>query len=130
MDDPLKARLRLYLRSERALGLSAVPAAGEPAPIAEEDPGEPMLETSARPEPPQPRLPVKSPAQQAPAKTLFAGDPQAGLAAEGLIPPPTSGAFAGPPLSTQEKRARLIAMDEKEVRGCTKCRLCETRTHT
>jgi DNA polymerase len=85
---------------------------------------------ASRPERPQPKLPVKSPAQQAPAKTLFAGDPQAGLVSEGLIPPPTSGGFTAPPMSAEEKRARLIAMDEKEVRGCTKCRLCETRTHT
>ena len=129
MDDRLKARLRLYLRSERALGLNAVPAAVESAAVADEKP-DPMVDMPKRPEPPQPKLPVKSPAQQVPPKTLFGGDPQAGLAAEGLIPPPTSGAFASPPLSAEEKRARLIAMDENEVRGCTKCRLCETRTHT
>ncbi len=36
--------------------------------------------------------------------------------------------FTAPLLSTEEKRARLKAMDEGEVRGCTLCRLCQTRT--
>ncbi|MGH7193368.1 MAG: uracil-DNA glycosylase [Candidatus Saccharimonadales bacterium] len=46
------------------------------------------------------------------------------------MPMPMSGAFTAPLLSTEEKRTRLLAMDEQEVRGCTKCRPCETRTHT
>lgn len=29
-----------------------------------------------------------------------------------------------------EKQRRLAALDEQSVRGCTKCRLCETRTRT
>lgn len=43
---------------------------------------------------------------------------------------PTEAPFTAPVLSAEEKRRRLIAMDEVEVRGCTKCRLCEARTHT
>ncbi|HWP39569.1 MAG TPA: uracil-DNA glycosylase, partial [Tepidisphaeraceae bacterium] len=39
-------------------------------------------------------------------------------------------AFTTPPLSSEEKLARLKQMDEQEVRGCTKCRLCESRTRT
>jgi uracil-DNA glycosylase family 4 len=34
------------------------------------------------------------------------------------------------PLTTDEKRTRLLAMQEKEVRVCTKCRLSQTRTQT
>jgi DNA polymerase len=49
---------------------------------------------------------------------------------EGLIPSPSAPDFGSPVLGSAEKRARLIAMNENEVRGCTKCRLCETRTHT
>lgn len=130
IDERLKARLRLYLRSERALGLNAVPAAG--ATFSGEGDVSPELGSGPelRPEPPQPDLPVQSPARQTPAGALFGGDPREGLAAEGLAPPPAVEAFAAPALSTEEKRARLIAMDENEVRGCTKCRLCETRTHT
>ena len=39
-------------------------------------------------------------------------------------------AFEAPSLTPEEKRARLVALDDKEVRGCTKCRLCETRNNT
>jgi DNA polymerase len=39
-------------------------------------------------------------------------------------------AFDAPRLSPTDKRSRLAAMNDKEVRGCTKCRLCETRTNT
>ena len=131
MSERAKARLRLYLRSERALGLNSVRAAmGLLADRSVECDESATKIRAERPEPPQPSLPVKSPAQQAPAKTLFSGDPQEGLGAEALLPLPTSDAFSAPPLSTEEKRARLIAMAEKEVRGCTKCRLCEKRTHT
>ena len=131
MNERAKARLRLYLRSERALGLNSVPLAIGLVTDRSEECDESATKTREdRREPPQPKLPVKSPAQQAPPKTLFAGDPQEGLVAEGLLPLPTADAFVAPPLSTEEKRARLTAMAEKEVRGCTKCRLCEKRMHT
>jgi DNA polymerase len=124
MDDVTKARLRLYLRSERALGLNAV-VAGEMGEAETVDGKE--LE---RPEPPQPKLPLQSPVQAGPPKALFGEDEAAAPAAEKLMPMPIVEAFAGPPLSTEEKQRRLIAMNENEVRGCTKCRLCEQRTHT
>jgi DNA polymerase len=50
--------------------------------------------------------------------------------AELLPPTATAPVFDVPSLSTDEKRARLISLDNNEVRGCTKCRLCETRTNT
>ena len=46
------------------------------------------------------------------------------------MPPPATDAFTAPELPADQKRSRLIAMDNNEVRGCTKCRLCEHRTHT
>jgi uracil-DNA glycosylase family 4 len=46
------------------------------------------------------------------------------------MPPPSVDPFSAPPLAIEEKRKRLIALDNNEVRGCTKCRLCETRTNT
>ncbi|HSZ56854.1 MAG TPA: uracil-DNA glycosylase [Tepidisphaeraceae bacterium] len=119
MDDATKARLRLYLRGERALGLSSVPTGNSAA-----------VEQS-RPEPPQPILPVKSPVQSQARTNLFGSEPEAqSLAAEGLSPMPTVPSFSAPALSTDEKKHRLAAMNESEVRGCTKCRLCEQRTHT
>src|SRR5205814_5029346 len=33
-------------------------------------------------------------------------------------------------LPSEEKRKRLLALDNNEVRRCTRCRLCETRTNT
>lgn len=131
IDERAKARLRLYLRSERASGLKAVPCVRELLEDGAGTVGEPAPQIqSPDSEPPQPSLPVKSPAQQVPAKALFGGDPQEGLAAEGLVALPTEDAFAAPPLSTDQKRARLVAMAQKEVHGCTKCRLCEKRTQT
>jgi len=50
--------------------------------------------------------------------------------ASGLMPPPSVEPFTAPALSSSDKKRRLIAMDETEVRGCRRCRLCETRTQT
>lgn len=119
MDDATTARLWFYLRSERALGLSSVPtrSAGAVEPL--------------RPEPPQPIPPVKPPAQSHAPAALFAA-PSAGEtpAVHGLSPMSTAHAFSAPPLATDQKKSRLVAMNENEIRGCTKCRLCEQRTHT
>ena len=38
--------------------------------------------------------------------------------------------FSSPVLATEDKRIQLRALDENEVRGCPKCRLCESRTQT
>jgi uracil-DNA glycosylase len=38
--------------------------------------------------------------------------------------------FTAPPLAPEAKRIALQQMDEKEVRGCTRCRLSQTRTNT
>lgn len=127
MDESTRARLRLHLLSERALGLNAV-TASQPA-------GSSLVcdlpHDSAGPvEPAQPKLPAKSPAQMSPPTTLFGGNETAALQRDGLASLPTAQAFTAPPFSSEEKRRRLIAMDENEVRGCTKCRLCECRTHT
>jgi len=55
-------------------------------------------------------------------------NPQAGPSAPGPTIPSTT--FIAEPLKTSQKTARLIALDNNEVRGCTRCRLCETRTNT
>src|SRR5690242_11430404 len=127
MDDALKNRLRLWLRSERALGLPAVgPISLTEAP----SPGIADLPEPA-PEPPQPRLPVQSPAQaRARGANLVGGEDPAPPACENLLPPPSKECFTSAILSIEEKAAALAAMNENEVRGCTKCRLCEQRTHT
>ncbi len=47
-----------------------------------------------------------------------------------LFAEPQKPAADGAEFSPAEKQAQLAAMDAQEVRGCTKCRLCETRTQT
>lgn len=51
-----------------------------------------------------------------------------------VITPPTLLIFdepiAGPALPRDQKIAALAALDANEVKGCTKCRLSESRTHT
>lgn len=46
--------------------------------------------------------------------------------------PPTSGGvpFTAPRLPTEQKRVALAQLDANEVKGCTRCGLCETRTNT
>jgi DNA polymerase len=120
MDSGAKNRVRLWLRSERALGL---PAVGAP-PVVDASAAQPQdLQPEPETAPPvEQQAPVLSPSaiaapETVPAEALFA--PDAALRA-----------FDAPALDPDQKRERLVAMDEREVRGCTKCRLCETRTKT
>ncbi len=106
-----KSRLRLHLRAEKAFGLKSVPLSA--------DAGAVYADESEQPAAPEPVAPVVKPTQvKSPAlSALFAPDAD-------------SPAFDAPVLSPDDKRKRLIALDENEVRGCTKCRLCERRTNT
>jgi DNA polymerase len=126
MDDTVKARMRLYLRSERARGLNAVPAmeiseAAEPFIISEQ----------SVPETAQMRTPAKPSTRSAPQPAV--AQP---VMFQASVPSPAGSHFSpgqpftAPLLSTEEKRQRLLSMNEKEVRVCTKCRLCEKRTNT
>ena len=128
MDDPSKARVRLYLRSEKARGLNAVraPKRSDARPFHE-------VQEPASAEPPQRQAAAQSTppqrAKSAAASALFPGaTPE--VKTPGFTPIPLDQPFSAPLLSTEEKRQRLSAMNEKEVRLCTLCRLCETRTHT
>jgi uracil-DNA glycosylase family 4 len=140
MKGDARSRLRLHLRAEKAFGLSAVhvpgvaggPAEGpvETAPLSAAPAADPVAELDtmedARRIPPS-NAPVVKPTQVA-AKSPAAAvttTPTTLYAPDADAPP-----FDAPPLSADEKRGRLIAMDANEVRGCTKCRLCETRTNT
>jgi uracil-DNA glycosylase len=146
MSDAARHRLRLWLRSERALGLTSVAARAPLAPggINDEAAGAGALDSVREAEAPDPAVdcePVRawavpqavaSPAAAStPGKSgafsLFADEqPTAAL----VMPSPEAPAFEAPPLSPDEKRQRLIAMDANEVSVCTRCRLCETRTKT
>lgn len=83
-----------------------------------------------RPTPAQAPRPLPSPAHT-PGKTAAKVAPPDPVAARaGLMPPPSVEAFTAPSLGAEEKRIRLQQLDQNEVRGCTRCRLCQTRTHT
>ena len=128
--ETLKARARLWLRSERAFGLDALPvvftdgAAQDVAPVHEPD----------GPMPPPPGAEATAATSRAARSTNLFGvseSPAPAMRAAGLVPAPSSTEpFSSPVLSVEEKRIRLRELDENEVRGCTKCRLCESRTHT
>jgi DNA polymerase len=122
MAGDVKSRLRWHLKAERAFGLKTVPiraAAEIPHDESDELPATHCADETDRPAAPPPVAPVVRPTLAATKKVdaLFAPDPNAP-------------AFDAPPLSPDDKRRRLIALDENEVRGCTKCRLCEKRTKT
>jgi len=128
MDGGARNRVKLWLRAEKSFGLSVValtpddarpPAteSGAADECAVEDCGE---ATTAAPEP---RAPVVLP------PTAAGGGGPYG-ATDLFAPAAEQPAFGARPLTADQKRERLVALDENEVRGCTKCRLCETRTQT
>lgn len=126
--DKLKARQRLALRAERAFGLSAVRfTQRSPDAVSAEDEVDRSLPETHPQDGPMMRD-AGIPAAPATGGGLF------GKAVEELrsVPPAFAKAevLTSAVLTTDEKRLRLQQLDENEVRGCTKCRLCETRTHT
>jgi DNA polymerase len=119
--EKIKARVRLALRAERAFGINSVvksqasPQAATANPVEESEPTVRDVAPSAAQQP----------------VDLF-GRPANKQSAQqrGLAPPPTVEPFTAKPLPTADKVARLAAMETKEVRCCTQCRLCEKRTKT
>ena len=135
----IQNRVRLWLRSERAFGLNFVPvqsvgglqrhdaivqsnvASSPPQKMADDQrratttvtpprfgqPSAPTSESSPAVEPPRNTAPLKP-----------------------LVPMPSAEPFDAPTLPREDKARRLTALDNNEVRGCTKCRLCETRSNT
>src|SRR4051794_17737661 len=123
----LRARARLSLRAERAFGLNSLPGSSKESIEAECRTSDP--ETPAKPAAAACATQATSPATDLFGRAVItpaAPPPPRGFAPTLLAQP----SFSAPPLSREEKIARLREMDEREVRGCTKCRLCERRTHT
>jgi DNA polymerase len=119
-DPAIRHRLLLSLRGEKAWGLKSIRRGTiEPA-VEMDDEAEPEVQAMPPPRKSNPAIPPRAAAPAVPAPRE---SPR-------VVSLPTEAAFSAPLLSTEEKRARLAAMDEKEVRGCPKCRLCQTRTHT
>jgi hypothetical protein len=127
MDSGAKNRARLWLRSEKLFGLPNVvapPAFDAPAREDSFAAPEPTPAPPVAPVRPQRPAPAHTPAPVAPAApklagALFAGDDPYG--GTDLAPPGANApAFDAPPLMPDEKRSRLLALDNNEVRGCTK----------
>jgi DNA polymerase len=121
-----KARLRLWLRGEKALGLGSLPS-----PIVVERAAAPV---GARSEsmPPQPKVVAPQVAQvrQAIVNLFGVEEPQTQKEIATPMPDPKSPAFEAAELGVAEKRIRLTQLNDNEVKVCTKCRLSETRTNT
>src|SRR5689334_9569839 len=122
MDRAARNRLGLWLRSERAFGLPSVVLPGAPtAEAAANSANDPDQLT-------EPAPPAEAPVVMPPASPRATVRPPG--ATDLFAPAADQPSFDAPGLSPEDKRARLMALDDKEVRGCTKCRLCETRTNT
>ena len=145
MDARAKNRVRLWLQTEKIFGLPSVPAPAVGAFAAAVDEAEAQASGGAAPvATPQVRevqqrrdvvepvrtAPVADPAAEAVAADQASAAPGSFAPAGLFAPDADAPAFDAPPLETAEKAARLAALNDKEVRGCTKCRLCETRKNT
>ncbi|HEV2296634.1 MAG TPA: uracil-DNA glycosylase [Tepidisphaeraceae bacterium] len=127
MDGGVKNRLRLWLRSERALGLSASLAAPPPPGM-----GAARVDAIVNTDDGDADSPADSLRESQPSAALYArlSAPNEMAPRGGMMPPPSVEPFTAPLLVPDEKRSRLIALDNNEVRGCTRCRLCQSRTNT
>jgi DNA polymerase len=138
-------RVRLWLRSERAFGLNFVPvplqrhgaivqsnvAANSPPPQVADDDDERRTATTITP----PRFGQPSATRSQSSSSLSslnaAVEPPRNTAPiKPLVPMPSAQPFDAPTLPREDKARRLTALDNNEVRDCTKCRLCETRSNT
>jgi len=110
------------------MGLNSVPAPNDEvimAEVADTD----FQKADGRFEPGQPRVQVKSSAKVNP-PALFGGDKNVSSGPTVSTPLLAPSLLDAPLLTSEEKRLKLLAMNETEVSVCTKCRLCETRTRT
>ena len=143
-----KARARLALRAERALGLTSVrykkAKTGEASsprsrPLAAQTSSAQALsaQTTSRVAPVVParaQPTVSRPA--APAGVASNRAPRIQSTETAAAPPPpqllvaAEPSFEGPVFPREEKLRILQSLDEDQVKGCTRCVLCETRTQT
>src|SRR4051812_10773265 len=114
----LTARARLALRAERAFGLNAVAITGVAV-------GVELPREAHPPDGPQP-VAAGGDVTQATRSQVVS------LFVEPPLQSPTAVAPPNPSeeLPNDQKVIRLMQLDEGEVRGCRRCRLCEQRTHT
>jgi uracil-DNA glycosylase family 4 len=121
MDEGSKNRLRLLLKSERAMGLGTVGPAD-------------WTELRANPQLPAPNAELIVRENPSVARSRLSAPPSHAAVQPHSppLPPSSSGSesFSSPILSVEDRHIRLVAMDENEVRGCTKCGLSVSRNKT
>jgi DNA polymerase len=131
--DPLKHRLNLWLKSERAMGLPSVGRVEfSETPSAAAPPPSPRPRAAAPPTPPAgaSRAPAAQPSRAA--EFLRAPAPPAAPTggAPTLLPIVDDAPFTSPILSREEKIKALADLDQNFVKGCTRCGLSRTRDKT
>lgn len=126
LDDELRGALARYLETDSLLGVRAAPLS-------------PPVARPAAPPSPVPRTAGAAPRPPAP---TYAIPPRPGATARPQTRPPAPQPQSPPPppdpthivnVSEEELAGRqtaLRALDEGQVRKCTKCKLCDTRTRT
>jgi DNA polymerase len=148
MESGARNRIRMSLRAERAFGLTtiALPASPVAAKSSKDDVAieeanvartwiaATLQQASTACASAPAAVKAQRPVEQASATVQEASerdDPVAGtLPPGGLMPIPSAEPFTAPVLSRAEKVERLKLLDEREVRGCTRCELCRTRKNT
>jgi DNA polymerase len=120
--------LQLWLRSERAFGLSAMVAVPRELLTTQQEQDQQQRVT---PPPAPPRSAVSPPARKEPRTApVMAKRPPTPPPPPSLIPPPSAPSFDAPLLSRDEKVVRLQQLDANEVKNCSRCRLHATRKNT
>jgi DNA polymerase len=120
MDEVIRARLRLWLRSEQAFGLHTLRV--QSLDSTEYETSE--LQAVVEPQPQITNAISKSTA------TITLPQVTSSPAAREFLAAPFDHAFDSPVLTRPEKLRLLQELDEQQVKGCTRCRLAETRTQT
>lgn len=108
-DPRVRRRLRQFLETDALLGVETVPVSARRI-VAARAPAAASVESTAKTAAPSPDA-----AAMHDRSSTFRGRPPA---------------TPEEPVDRESKLALLTEMEEKEVRGCTKCALCESRTQT
>ena len=120
MDEVIRARLRLWLRSEQAFGLHTLRV--QSLDSTEYETSE--LQAVVEPQPQITNAISKSTA------TITLPQVTSSPAAREFLAAPFDHAFDSPVLTRPEKLRLLQELDEQQVKGCTRCRRAETRAQT
>src|SRR5439155_20628965 len=119
MSERLDARLRLLLRAEQAFGVDAVRRPDRSVVAEATTPATTSVEPTRR------EAPVAPTAAQSPVDLWGRPASEQSAVQRGLVRPPSVEPFSAESVPAEQKALRLQQLDENEVKGCTRCRLCE-----